>query len=296
MTALGTYLELVRAPAVLTVLGDTLVGRAAIGRPAGTQRALVLLPAASACLYSAGMALNDVADRRLDAVERPERPIPSGRISARRAFGLGTALTIVGLGLAAAAGGRRTLGVAVPLAACIWTYDLLAKPHPVAGPLLMGGCRGLDVLLGAGTDGASRAAGPALAMAAHTIGVTALSRGEVHGTTRPLAAAVATGTAVTAALLASRRGDPAGGYRAPVVAGALGYAARCLPAQWSATTDPSAPRAREATKQGIRAMIPLQTALVLTGGRSGAAAFLVGVDIVGALLRARSGGRKVSET
>ena len=29
----------------------------------------------------AGMALNDYADREIDAVERPGRPIPSGRVT-----------------------------------------------------------------------------------------------------------------------------------------------------------------------------------------------------------------------
>ena len=36
------------------------------------------------CLYAAGMVLNDAFDAELDARERPERPIPSGRISRSR--------------------------------------------------------------------------------------------------------------------------------------------------------------------------------------------------------------------
>ena len=39
------------------------------------------LSAASVCLYWAGMSANDWADRDLDAKERPERPIPSGRVT-----------------------------------------------------------------------------------------------------------------------------------------------------------------------------------------------------------------------
>ena len=81
-------------------------------------------------LYWAGMAANDWADRRLDAVERPERPIPSGRVAPAAALGLAAGLTAAGLGLAAAAGrppGR--CAVAVPLAAAIWAYDLLRQEH-----------------------------------------------------------------------------------------------------------------------------------------------------------------------
>ncbi|WP_340699026.1 UbiA family prenyltransferase, partial [Cellulosimicrobium funkei] len=79
--SLHDHLDLVRAPAVLSVVGDTLAGAAAAGHALTPRRAL--LPLASACLYAGGMALNDYADRHLDAVERPERPIPSGRVTER---------------------------------------------------------------------------------------------------------------------------------------------------------------------------------------------------------------------
>ena len=120
---LGDLAELVRLPAVLTVPGDTLAGAAAAGWPLG--RRTWALPIASACLYWAGMALNDYADRDLDAVERPERPIPSGRVLPRQALALAAGLTAAGVGTAAAAGGRRALRVAVPLAATVWAYDLV---------------------------------------------------------------------------------------------------------------------------------------------------------------------------
>ena len=69
--------ELVRAPAALSVPGDVVAGAAAAGAP---LRHAPGLAGASVLLYWAGMAANDWADRALDAVERPERPIPSGRI------------------------------------------------------------------------------------------------------------------------------------------------------------------------------------------------------------------------
>ncbi|NUT51139.1 MAG: UbiA family prenyltransferase, partial [Saccharothrix sp.] len=138
------YLELVRAPAALTALGDTLVGARAPLR----GRAL-LLPLASAALYWAGMALNDWADRDLDAAERPERPIPSGRISPNAALATAVGLTGAGVALAAAAGRN-----AVPLAVAVWGYDTVLKDTP-AGPFAMAACRGLDVLLGGRSRGAA---------------------------------------------------------------------------------------------------------------------------------------------
>jgi len=153
---LGAFAVLVRAPAALTVPGDTLAGAAAAGLRLRGRR--LLLPLASTCLYWAGMALNDYADRRLDAVERPERPVPSGRVRPAEALAVATGLTGAGVALAAAGGGRPALRVALPLAAAVWAYDLALKRSPL-GPVAMAACRGLDVLLGAaGAAGAAAAA------------------------------------------------------------------------------------------------------------------------------------------
>ncbi|WP_424883171.1 SCO3242 family prenyltransferase [Streptomyces sp. SLBN-8D4] len=134
-----------RLPALFTVPGDALAGAAAASaRP--TSRTLLAI-ASSLCLYEAGMALNDWADRDVDAVERPHRPLPSGRVHPTAALGAACALTGAGLTLAACAG-RPALTVAVPLAATVWAYDLALKNTP-AGPFAMATARGLDLLLGA---------------------------------------------------------------------------------------------------------------------------------------------------
>ncbi|KRC42690.1 SCO3242 family prenyltransferase [Oerskovia sp. Root22] len=314
---LRDYLDLVRAPAVLSVVGDTLAGAAAGGRlgsartvRAGDVRAwrLALLPLSSACLYAGGMALNDYADRKLDAVERPERPLPSGRVSPAQALGVATGLTAAGLTLAAAGGGRRSFALAVPLAASVWTYDLVAKNH-ASGPVVMAACRGLDVLMGAGAGRVRAALPAAAALTVHTAGVTVLSRGEVHGTTPPLAAAVAAGTvgvagAVAVGALRSLRSGPTAepalgrsgaGRRARAVVPALAalasagvYAASCLPQQAQAVGAPDAANAFAATKAGIRSMVPLQAALAARGGSLGSVAVLAAVEVVGRALRARS--------
>ncbi|GAA3225640.1 SCO3242 family prenyltransferase [Oerskovia jenensis] len=328
---LRDYLDLVRAPAVLSVVGDTLAGAAAGGRLRPARRAgstadvrpwrLALLPLSSACLYAGGMALNDYADRELDALERPERPLPSGRISPAQALGVASGLTAAGLVLAGAGGGRRSFALAVPLAASVWTYDLVAKNH-VSGPVVMAACRGLDVLMGAGRGRVRAALPAAAALTVHTAGVTVLSRGEVHGTTQPVAAAVAAGTVGVAGVLAVgalrslRRGpttslasapssvrssggqtDALGRARAVVpalaaLASAGVYVASCLPQQAATVGSPDATNAFAATKAGIRSMVPLQAALAARGGSLGSVAVLAGVELVGRALRAR-GRRRV---
>ncbi len=280
--AIRDVAELVRAPAALTVPGDSLAGASAARFP--YARRSWAAPLSSACIYWAGMALNDYADRELDRLERPERPIPSGRVRPAQALGLAAGLTGAGLGLAAFAGGARALRVAVPLAATAWTYDLVAKPTP-AGPAVMATARGLDVLLGAGGDwrGAAR---PALTVAVHTAGVTGLSRGEVHGAS-PSAARLATATTAAATVAAAwpdRSADSA--HPAWGAAGsAATYAASVGRAQLAAVRDPSAPTVGRATGAGIRGMIPLQAALI---ARTGAVGLAAGILAAGPLARLAS--------
>ncbi|MGW6308351.1 UbiA family prenyltransferase [Streptomyces niveus] len=142
---LRAWAELLRVSALFTVPGDALAGAASVGvRP---NRGTALAVGASLCLYEAGMALNDWADRDEDALERPHRPIPSGRITPNAALTAAGALTATGLFLASRAG-RPTLALSTALAATVWAYDLRLK-HTAAGPAAMGAARALDVLMGA---------------------------------------------------------------------------------------------------------------------------------------------------
>lgn len=284
MPSLRTLVELVRGPAALSVPGDVVTGAAAARRLCPRTAGLA---AASVCLYWAGMAANDWADRRRDAVERPERPIPSGRVTPAQAVGLAAGLTAAGVGLAALAGGRRAVAVALPLAAAVWTYDLAAK-DTAAGPPVMAACRGLDVLLGAGIDRWRRALPATLTVAAHTYTVTVLSRREVGGGDPWLPAATAAATAGVA--LAAATPGPA---RRRLVPAALAgwYAARYGHAQIRAVAVPSAERIRTAVGAGIVGLPRLQGALTARAGAPAVGALVA----AGAVLAGRLA-RRVSPT
>ncbi|MFE0025652.1 SCO3242 family prenyltransferase [Amycolatopsis sp. NPDC059021] len=274
--------ELVRAPAALTVPGDALAGAAAAGWPFG--RRTLPLSVASVLLYWAGMALNDYADRAVDATERPERPIPSGRVSPAAALGLAIGLTGGGIGVAAVTGGVRALRVAVPLAATVWAYDLLLKATSW-GPVTMAAARALDVLLGAG--GARVAVSPALIVGVHTLAVTVVSRSEVDGA-KPVVPAAAL-TATVGAGLATCLGGTANPVTTSAFAGT--YAVTTGRALCDAVRDPSAPRVRHAVGTGISGMIPLQAGLIVRTGARRAA-----LGVAAAFPLARLLGRKVSPT
>jgi UbiA prenyltransferase family len=268
--------ELVRAPAALSVPGDVVTGAAAAG---ALGRRTPFLALSSVCLYWAGMAANDWADRDVDARERPGRPIPSGRVSPPVALGVAGVLSTAGLAIAGWAGGRSALAVAVPLAGTVWAYDLVLK-QTGAGPAAMAACRGLDVLMGAaGRRG--RALPAALTVAAHTWTVTMLSRAEVTGAHRRLPVATLAGTVGVAAV-------PGGGLGRLL---ATGYLADYGGAQWRAAADPSAGRVRAAVGTGITGLPLLQGALT-----AGAGAGRAGILVAAAAPLGRRLARRVSAT
>ncbi len=276
--------ELVRLPAVLSVPGDVLVGAAASGQVGNVGRTTGLV-ASSSCLYLAGMALNDYADRDVNAVERPGRPIPSGRVSPGFALAFAGALTAAGAGLAVAADGRRSLAVLAPLAAAVWGYDLVLKSGP-AGVAAMAACRGLDVMMGSGTAGAARALPAAAVVTAHIGVVTTVSRQEMTGgdasvAQRALAATVA--VAASAALVSKRRG---------VALGLIGaYAATVGRAHIDAIREPTPARLQKAVGTGIMGLIPLEAGLLAGAGSFAPAA---GVAALWPLARRASKRRAVT--
>lgn len=159
-----SYLELMRLPNVFTAMADVTMGFLFVKpltspwEPWQDSWTLALLLVASSLLYIGGVVLNDVFDLDLDRTERPERPLPSGRVSLWGARWLGWKFLILGmlLGIGAVSvgtGGGFFTGhfgsgaVAPLLAACILIYDAWLKRTPI-GPVAMGGCRMLNVLLG----------------------------------------------------------------------------------------------------------------------------------------------------
>jgi hypothetical protein len=247
--------DLVRLPAVLSVPGDALLGAAAGGSRRGN-----LLAVSSAALYAGGMALNDWSDRLVDGLERPTRPIPSGRVPAARARAVATGLLAGGVVSTRLLGGRRALRVAVPLAASVVAYDTRAKAGP-RGPAVMAACRGLDVLLGASPGRLLPAVPVAAVVAAHTANVTTLSQHEVDGASPEVVRRATVAAAVLAlgpAVLAARRRSAVG------VLAAGAYAYQCLPALRVAGRNPAA--AQRAVGANVLGIVPLQAGLLAAAG------------------------------
>ncbi|WP_291962084.1 UbiA-like protein EboC [Maribacter sp.] len=141
---------------------------------------LLLLVISSVSLYAGGVVFNDVFDADLDAVERPERAIPSGLVPKKEAIYFGTILMLIGITLAFKTAVLSGL-ISVALTMAILTYDGYFKKFNFFGPLNMGICRGLNLLMGMSILGSLDQWYISLVPVVYIFAITLISRGEVHG-------------------------------------------------------------------------------------------------------------------
>jgi 4-hydroxybenzoate polyprenyltransferase len=190
------YLQLTRPANVVTAVADIWAGFAlagawdamAINWVYGDQNHwwnLLWLSLSTIGLYGGGVAFNDIADAQLDAIERPERPIPSGRVSKKGAQVMASLLLLGGIACAYHVN-VYACALAAAVAACALTYDFWGKHQRLFGPINMGLCRSGNLLLGLSVV-------PALLQSSWSLGliplvyvaaITLISRGEVHGKNR----------------------------------------------------------------------------------------------------------------
>ncbi len=109
---------------------------------ATTDWLLVALGVALAGPITCGMsqAANDWCDRHVDAINEPDRPIPSGRIPGRWGLWIAQAMTVVSLAVGWALG-PFVFGATVLACIAAWVYSaepIRAKRSGVWGPLLCG--------------------------------------------------------------------------------------------------------------------------------------------------------------
>jgi len=165
LSDLGVYLEITRPGNVaftgaLAVIGAFVAG-GVLTRPLAVCAAVV----AATTVTAGGNTINDYFDRHIDAVNRPERPIPRGAISARTA--LLYSLGLFGTGFVASLllplwGTVIVVGNALGLLA----YTQLFKPLPGVGNALIAVVMPSNLLLGGAAVGDVRATVVLFALAA----------------------------------------------------------------------------------------------------------------------------------
>ena len=176
------YLQLMRPANLPTAAADIFAGAAIAGILTASFpiQSLALLVCASVLLYAGGVVLNDVFDYKLDCVERPERPLPSGLIPVNSAAIFGSLLLLVGIILAFQVSILSGY-ISIALACSIVLYDGFSKKYSFLGPLNMGLCRSLNLFLGMSIFGVVTNIWYGVIPLAYIFAITLISRGEVHG-------------------------------------------------------------------------------------------------------------------
>lgn len=180
------YLQLMRPANLVTSVADIIAGIALSGITFSLEMpfllSLILLSISTIGLYGGGVVFNDIFDAKLDSIERPERPIPSGKVPLKNAIILGVLLLMIGFIFAYFVSIISFL-IALLIGILALFYDKFGKHLTIFGPINMGLCRGGNLLLGLSIVPSAVlewywiAIIPVIYIAAITI----ISRSEVHG-------------------------------------------------------------------------------------------------------------------
>ena len=182
-----TALRLGRVSNLPTVWTNVLA--AAVLAEASSVTGAVAVGVGCSLAYVGGMFLNDAFDVRFDAELRPDRPIPSGAVTAGEVFAagfglLGLAVVVIVVTARLATGATWDAArCALTLAALIVLYDGWHKSNPLA-PVLMGLCRTFvyvttAVALTGGVP--ALVGGAALVQLCYLVGLTYVARQERAG-------------------------------------------------------------------------------------------------------------------
>ncbi len=154
MIGIRSYAQLMRLPAIFTVCSNIIaahlvaVGYWAASGDSATVQPYTLLSTllAGICLYHGGMILNDCFDFKCDQQERPERPLPAGKIKLKTAWLSGWGLLALGT-IFASFLAIQTFSIALLLALTILAYNSGQRQGWVAA-CKMGLCRYFNWLMG----------------------------------------------------------------------------------------------------------------------------------------------------
>lgn len=264
MSLIKPYFQLARPANIVTAIADILAGMA-IAQFTFEFSAAYWLLLATIGLYGGGVVLNDVFDAKLDAIERPERPIPSGKVSVRSATIWGVLLLSMGV-FSASIFSPLSAQIALTVAMLAVIYDRFAKHSALLGPLTMGLCRGGNLLLGMSAVSQSLPQWGWLAVVPITYiaAITLISQDEVHGGKRRslyIAASLYTGVHAIQFLVAFQQGN--GPLTLLFIILHAWLVGRPL---WDAIQNPIGPNIGKAVKAGVLSLIVMNAAWCVAFG------------------------------
>ena len=112
-----------------------------------TDTRLLLVSIAALVVISAGNAINDYCDYDIDRINRPRRPLPSGRIRRTHALIFAIILTAIGIWLGTLIN-RNATGIAILVCVALACYAFYLKRTPFVGNLVVSGLTGITFIAG----------------------------------------------------------------------------------------------------------------------------------------------------
>ncbi len=158
-------LELIR-PVNCAMIGFAVIVGTFVSKPPSIvipQLSLGFLTGFFICAYS--MAVNDIYDVEIDKVNRPERPIPSGKVSAQAATRISLVVLMAGIACSVLSLNPTAVVIALVYAFLSWLYNSRAKKTGLAGNLIVASSLAIPFIYGGAISGGSIAGSLLLMMA-----------------------------------------------------------------------------------------------------------------------------------
>ncbi|MDV3277762.1 MAG: geranylgeranylglycerol-phosphate geranylgeranyltransferase [Nitrososphaerales archaeon] len=153
--SLRTGIEILR-PVNCAMIGFAVIVGEFVSRPPGIpllQTALGFMTGFFLCAYS--MVVNDVYDVEVDKVNRPERPIPSGRITEQGASRLSIVALLLGIASSVLGLNPVAVGIALLYALVSWLYNSRAKKAGFSGNVMVASSLAIPFIYGGVISGGS---------------------------------------------------------------------------------------------------------------------------------------------
>jgi len=148
-------LDLIR-PVNCVMIGFAVIVGAFVSKPSAAswpQLTLGFLTGFLICAYS--MSVNDIYDMEVDRVNRPDRPVPSGRISVREASRFSVAMLAAGMACAFLSFIPLAIAIAIAYAFLSWLYNARAKKTGLPGNLIVASSLAIPFIYGGAVSGGS---------------------------------------------------------------------------------------------------------------------------------------------
>ena len=177
---LKNIFQLVRFPGIFTAFSNVLIGFFLISNGNFEFNVLPFLLTTTGFLFAGTMVMNDYADHKIDSVERPKRPLVSGKISRNTALYL-TIVCFSIANLSAVMIGETSIIISLLMTGLIISYNFKLKNITSAGIFTISAIRFLNIILGFSIVGLSFEILPyAIPVAIYVAGISILAKNELN--------------------------------------------------------------------------------------------------------------------